>query len=123
MNKIKLKKTKQKQQQQISNLSISRKLTAKCFMIFVAHTPMDILEAYYMIFSQILFTLEVFISKFTTTKNDKNAILQKNMYFYFFWFCFPRNVLIGVYTSYIEKFNNFRLLVCSPVSGTYITQG
>jgi len=29
------------------------------------------------------------------------------------FFCFVGNVLIGVYTTYIQKINNFRLVVCS----------
>jgi len=30
------------------------------------------------------------------------------------FFCFLGNVLIGVYTTYIQKLNNFSLVVCSP---------
>jgi len=30
------------------------------------------------------------------------------------FFCFLGNVLIGEYTIYIQKNNNFRLVVCSP---------
>jgi len=30
------------------------------------------------------------------------------------FFCFLGNMLIGVYTTYIQKINNFRLVVCSP---------
>jgi len=55
-------------------------LTAKDFMICVAHVhvQMDILESYWWFFTD----FDCFRSTFT--KNDKNAILQKNMW----WICF-----------------------------------
>jgi len=71
-------------------------------MIFVAHIQMDILEAYYIIISQILIATEVLISTFT--KNDKKAFLEKIMRFFF---SFLENVLIVVYTTYIQKKNQF----------------
>jgi len=58
-------------------------------------------------FSQILVASEVF----THTKMTKNAVLKKICGEFF---CFLGNMLIGVYTTYIQKINNFRLLLCSP---------
>jgi len=72
-------------------------------MILVDHIQIDILVAYCMIF-QFLIDSEVFTKKQFYRKICGDC------------FCFLGNVLIGVYTTYmyIQKINNFRLVVCSP---------
>jgi len=75
-------------------------LTAKDFYdICCPHTDGHFRSLLYD-FSQILVASEVYTKKMT-----KNAVLQKICGDFF---CFLGNVLIGVYTTYIHKINNFR---------------
>jgi len=69
---------------------------------------MDSLKAYYMIFH----SSEVFISIFINNNKTINFTKKYTMHTHFF--CFLGNVLISVYTTYIQKNNNFRLVDYSP---------
>jgi len=80
-------------------------LTTKNVYICCPYTDGYFKSLFYDI-SQILIASEVLISK--CTKNDKKTQFYRKMCGDFFGFL--GNMLIGVYTSYIQKINDFCLV-------------